>query len=292
MPTDWRETDERLIRRGELILELGFVENYRAELDAMNHGKEGRPYKHTPTYIQFLTAVRYLYQMPYRQLEGFTRSLHRLVPQLPPGDYSGLRKRSLALNPDPYQALKETDEPVTIAVDSTGIKVHRAGGWVERKHGKKKRYVKLHFAVDIETKEVVSLEISTDDVHDVKAFPGLVEEAEKRRRIACWLGDGAYDSGDVFEELEARGIEAVVKPRKNSVPGTASPARGRAVREFQELGYEDWAREKGYGRRWAAETAFSSFKRLFGEHSLARSMDSIRNELVAKVSLYNMLVNM
>jgi len=55
---------------------------------------------------------------------------------------------------------------------------------------------------------------------------------------------------------------------------------------------EDWAREKGYGRRWAAETAFSTFKRLFGEHSLARSMDSITRELVVKVSLYNMLVNM
>ena len=40
--------------------------------------------------------------------------------------------------------------------------------------------MKLHFAIDARTKEVVSLEISTDDVHDVKAFPGLVEEAEKR----------------------------------------------------------------------------------------------------------------
>ena len=66
MPTDWRKTDERLIRRGELILELSFVENYQNELDAMNHGKEGRPYKLTPTYIQFLTAFRILYGVPYR----------------------------------------------------------------------------------------------------------------------------------------------------------------------------------------------------------------------------------
>ena len=292
MPTDWRKTDERLIRRGELILELSFVENYQNELDAMNHGKEGRPYKLTPTYIQFLTAFRILYGVPYRQLEGFTRSLHKLIPQLPSGDYSGLRKRSLALNPDPYQALKETDEPITIAVDSTGVKVRLAGGWVERKHGKKKRYVKLHFAVDVETKEIVAMEVSTDDVHDVKAFPGLVKEANEKRRIACWLGDGAYDSGEVFEELEERGIEAVIKPRRNSVPGPGSSARGRVVREFQELGYEGWSREKGYGRRWAVETAFSTFKRLFGEHSLARSMDCITRELVAKVSLYNMLVNM
>jgi len=27
------------------------------------------------------------------------------------------------------------------------------------------------------------MEVSTDDVHDVKAFRGLVEEVEKRRRI-------------------------------------------------------------------------------------------------------------
>ena len=88
MATDWKQIDEKLIRRGELILELGFVEGYREELGAMNRGKEGRPYRLSRTYIQFLTAVRYLYRMPYRQLEGFTRALHRLVPQLPPGDYS------------------------------------------------------------------------------------------------------------------------------------------------------------------------------------------------------------
>ena len=108
---------------------------------------------------------------------------------------------------------------------------------MERKHGKKKRYVKLHFAVNVRTKEVVAMTVSTDDVHDIKAFQGLVKEAKETRRVACWLGDGAYDSGAVFEALEERGIEAVVKPSRNSVPGTASPVRGRAVREFQELGY-------------------------------------------------------
>ena len=82
---------------------------------------------------------------------------------------------------------------------------------MERKHGKKKRYVKLHFAVNVETKEIVAMKVSTDDMHDVKAFPGLVKEAEERRRIACWLGDGAYDSGMVFEELEARGIVAMAR---------------------------------------------------------------------------------
>jgi hypothetical protein len=292
MTTDWKQIDEKLIRRGELILDLDFVENYQEELNTMNTAKVGPPYRLTPSYIQLLATIRYLYSMPYRQLEGFTRSLHTLVPKLPPADYSGLRKRILALNPDPYWPLEEKEEPVAIAVDSTGVKVHRAGGWVERKHGKRKRYVKLHFAVDVESKEVVAMTVSTDDVHDVKAFQGLLEGAEKRRRVIQWLGDGAYDSGEVYEALEARGIKPAIKPRRNSVPDTASPARGRAVREFLGLGYDGWAVEKGYGQRWMAETAFSTFKRLFGEHSLSRTMENIAHELVAKVALYNMLVNL
>ena len=40
------------------------------------------------------------------------------------------------------------------------------------------------------------------------------------------------------------------------------------------------------------ETAYSTFKLLFGEHSLARSLVCIARELVGKVALYNMLVNM
>ena len=64
------------------------------------------------------------------------------------------------------------------------------------------------------------------------------------------------------------------------------------MEQFRDLGYKGWAEEKGYGRRWMVETAFSTFKRLLGEHSMARTMENITRELVAKVALYNMLVNM
>ena len=288
---DWQKIDEKLTRRGELILDTDLLEHHEEELKAVNRGKNGRPYQMAASYIQLLSAVRYLYQMPYRQLEGFTRTLHKLVPALPTGDYSGLRIRILSLPVDPYRGLKETNEPVSIAVDSTGIKVQKAGGWIERKHGKKKRYVKLHFAVNTETHEVVAMEISTDDVHDVKALPGLVEEAEGNVRVAKVIGDGAYDSGDVYEFLENRGIEAVVKPRRNARVDTGPPARRLAVGRVKQLGCEAWARVTGYGRRWAVETAYSTFKRLFGELSLARSFEGIARELAGMVALYNVLVN-
>jgi len=287
----WKKTDERLIRRGELILDTSLLESHEEELKTMNKGRRGRPYLLADTYVQLLSAVRYLYSMPYRQLEGFTRALHRLVPALPPGDYSGLRKRILRLPVDPYRGLKESAEPVSIAVDSTGISVHRAGGWIERKHGKKRRYVKLHFSVNTETKEVVAMEVSTDDTHDVKALPGLVEESERNARVAKLYGDGAYDSGKAYGLLEGRGIEPVIKPRRNARLDSGPPLRREAVALCRELGHEGWARLVGYGRRWAVETAYSTFKRLFGEHSLARSLENITRELVGKVALYNILAN-
>jgi hypothetical protein len=288
---DWKTVDERLIRRGELILDLESLRNHGEELRKMNQGRPGPRYKLADTYVRLLSVVRYLYCMPYRQLEGYTRILHTLIPELPSGDYSGLRKRILRLPVDPYEHLIGSNEPVTIAVDSTGISVHRAGGWIERKHGKKRRYVKLHFAVNTVTHEVVSMEVSTDDVHDVKVLPGLVGEARRNVRVAKVYGDGAYDSGKVYGLLEGLGVEAVVKPKGNARTGTGPPSRGRAVGMVRELGYATWKEFTGYGKRWAVETAYSTFKRLFGEHSMARDLVNIARELTGKVSLYNMLVN-
>ena len=288
----WKETDEKLIRRGELILDIESLKDHRQELKKMNKGKRGRSYRIANSYVQLLAVVRYLFSMPYRQLEGYTRILHRLVPDLPQADYSGIRKRILRLSVDPYKDLKDTSEPVTIAIDSTGVSVQKAGGWIERKHGKKKRYVKLHFAVNTVTHEVGAMEVSTDDVHDVKTLPGLLEESGRRVRVEKMIGDGAYDSGDVYRFLEDKGVEAVIKPRRNASTRAGPPARRRAVELCRELGYEAWARLTGYGARWAVETAYSTFKRLFGEHSLARSLESIAGELVGKVALYNLLVNM
>lgn len=288
---DWKAVDERLIRRGELILDLESLGNHEKELEEMNKGRPGPRFRIANSYIQLLAVVRYLFQMPYRQLEGYTRALHRLIPELPRADYSGIRKRIQRLPVDPYECLSESSEPVAIALDSTGVKVEKAGGWVERKHGKKKRYVKLHFAVRVDTHEVVSMEVTTDDVHDSKEAAGLLEGAERRANVEEALFDGAYDSEEVYEELEKRRIEAVVKPRSNARSDTGSFSRSVAVGMIRELGYGTWAETVGYGRRWAVETAYSTFKRLFGEGVMGRSLGSIALELAGKVALYNRLVN-
>jgi len=71
---DWKVVDERLIRRGELLLSLDFLDGYDGELEAMNRKKVGRPYRLTDRYVEFLGgavdwwsggAVRLLWAIPY-----------------------------------------------------------------------------------------------------------------------------------------------------------------------------------------------------------------------------------
>jgi hypothetical protein len=289
---DWRLVDERLIRRGELLLSLDFLEGYDYELSLLNDCKVGRPFKITDGYAVFLAVVRYLFSMPYRQVEGFTRALSRLIQRLPTVDYSWVRRRMLGLDLSPYESLRGCDGPVVIAVDSSGVSVHKCGGWVERLYGRKKRYVKIHFAVDVRTKEVLAMDVTTDDIHDSEVLPSLIANASRHRSIAEAFMDGAYDSSKTYALLRKMGINPIIKPRRNARTDRGPPERRSSVMILKTIGEKAWSRVMGYGRRWSAETAFSTFKRLYGEYCMAKNMENISKELMAKAYIYNMLINL
>jgi hypothetical protein len=39
------------------------------------------------------------------------------------------------------------------------------------------------------------------------------------------------------------------------------------------FGERGWSMFMGYGRRWAVETASSTYKRLYGEHTMSRNIE-------------------
>ena len=47
-----------------------------------------------------------------------------------------------------------------------------------------------------------------------------------------------------------------------------------------------------YGRKWTVETAFSTFKHLYGEYCASKNVETISKELAAKAYIYNMLINL
>jgi len=109
----WFVVDGGLIRRGELLLGLDFLEGYDVELTGLNVGKVGRPFNITVRCVEFLMVVRYLFSMPYRQLEGFTKALNRLIPELPSVNYSWVRRRILRLNPSLRGSLRGLEGPIS-----------------------------------------------------------------------------------------------------------------------------------------------------------------------------------
>jgi hypothetical protein len=233
-------------------------------------------------YVVFLAAGRCLFGVPYRQLEGFTRALHRLIPRLPPIDYSWLRRRILRLDLRPYTSLRGYDGPVSIAVDSSGVRVY----------GGRKRYIKIHFAVDINTKEAISMDVTIDDLHDSEVLPRLLKDASMNRDVAEAFMDGAYNTRGSYILLRRMGERPIIKPRASARTDRGPPERRASAAILKTFGERGWSMFMGYGRRWAVETALSTYKRLYGEHTMSRNIENIERELKTKAYIYNMLINM
>ena len=70
---NWPEYNEQLVVRGKFYLDFSFVRNWDKELERMNKGKEGAPYKFPDSYIKWLSVWKQW--TDYRSLEGISRAL-------------------------------------------------------------------------------------------------------------------------------------------------------------------------------------------------------------------------
>jgi hypothetical protein len=62
-----------------------------------------------------------------------------------------------------------------IAIDSTGIKVTNRGEGIRHKWNVKRGYLKIHRAVDIKKKRILSSQVTSEQVHDGKVLSELID---------------------------------------------------------------------------------------------------------------------
>jgi IS5 family transposase len=221
------------------------------------------------------------------------RFLSKHVEGLKVPDYSTIERRTNRLDVRLDESLIESNSPVTIAVDSSGVKVHNGGDWIRHVWKVKRGYLKIHFAVDIKTKQVVSMDVSSEKVHDGKRLKRLVNRAEQSVRVGRVLADGAYDSRANFNFLAGKHIKPVIRIRKGSVPRSrGSQARKLAVIEQQAFKPRSWSRIHRFGHRWRVEGVFSCIKRTFGEYVTAKKFVNMAREMAMKASIYNRFIAM
>jgi hypothetical protein len=126
------------------------------------------------------------------------------VPSIP--NYSTISRRVNSQNIR-ISERHEVGNDIVIAVDSTGIKVANRGEWIRHKWHVRKGYLKIHVAVDIKNKKIISLEVTNEEVHDGEMLKYLVDNASENNNVKGALADGMYDSNNNFRYLSKNHIK-------------------------------------------------------------------------------------
>lgn len=285
--SNWAEYDQALQQRGSLTVWIS--EEAFAEWEYHGPRQRGGQKRYSELAIETSLTFRGLYHLPFRQTEGFMRSLLGLLgSELDVPDHTTLSRRQGPLSVQ--IAVRPAQEAVHVVVDSTGLKVYGEGEWKVRQHGVSKRrtWRKLHLAVDEATGEIVAETLTENAVDDADQVPPLLDAVETP--ISAFGGDGAYDKKKVYEALQARAhaqgepITISIPPRKDAKiwqhGNCQAPPHPRDVnlRYIRQHGRKKWKRDSRYHRRSLSETAMFRYKRILGSHLASRTLTNQKTE--------------
>ena len=65
----WSKYNQSLVKRIDLLFDISFLESWEESLDKENEGKVGRPYEYPQEFFLFLSKIRSLWNVPFRELE-------------------------------------------------------------------------------------------------------------------------------------------------------------------------------------------------------------------------------
>ena len=245
---NWKTYNQELIKRGEILIERDF---FSAEQDKTKK-RPGRPKEYPDSLIIFTLIIKFLMRFAYRQLQGYLSSLFAgsgfKVPNFRTIHYR-FKKLAQILESQIIDFDSLPDNFV-IAIDATGLKLYNREEWNRKKHKRRSRkgWIKIHVAVDVESKQLVDVKITQDNVHDSKmAIPiveGVVEKAQsKGKKLEKVFADKGYDTHEIFNKLKQKGIVAGIIPRKSArIRGDS--ARDRVVRKLRRMGIRKyWEKE-------------------------------------------------
>lgn len=234
--------------------------------------------------------------IPLRQTEGLLSSLLDLMGvDLPVPDHTTISRRAARRTPAVSTALPVG--PITLVIDSTGLKVFGAGEWHRAKHGVRGRrtWRKLHLAVDAMTNTIVAATLTTTDDGDASQVGPLLDQTTGP--IDTVMADGAYDGEPSYQTIAERdaGTTVVIPPRATAVLSdaaeTAPTQRDRHIQTIAERGRLGWQRQTDYGKRSKAETAMARYKRILGDQLRARTLPGQQTEAAIGVAVLNRMID-
>jgi hypothetical protein len=294
-----KQYNRALINRGNLTVWINedVIESWYADPKDDQPSDRGRPRVYSDLCIQMALTLRSLFHFPLRATQGFIEGLVQLLEiDLEVPCYTQLSRRAGKLEVR-YYSEKTRKKPVDLVVDSTGLKIYGEGEWKMRTHGKQKRrtWRKLHLAVNADSFQTVSMELTLATIHDDEVMPALLKEQKKVEHV---YADGAYISKDCFDSIVSCGARAKIALRsgtglvkKNPLPGQLE--RNRLVQEIWKAGGRiAWKKTSGYHRRSLVETQMYRFKTILGSSLSSRSTINQIAEAKTKILILNRMTRL
>ena len=292
--TNWAAYDAGLRARGSLTVWFTpeAIEAWKAE---PRTGRGGQP-RYSALAITTALTLRAVFRLALRQTEGLVASVIALLGlDLAVPDHSTLSRRAETLEvPRPRCGR----EPVHLLVDSTGLRLCGPGGWLEEKHGTRRRraWRVLHLATDADTGHIVASVLTDHGTDDGSRVGPLLDQVDGP--VAPLTGDGAYDQEGVYSGVAARHPEAavIVPPRSSAVPSetaeTAPTQRDRHLQTIAETGRMGWQKASGYNLRARAEAAMGRFKQVIGDGLRSRTDQRRATEVEVAVHALNRMLEL
>lgn len=255
-------------------------------------GKRGAQPVYSDIAIETMLALRLLFHLPLRQTEGFLHAVLTLMGlALPCPDHTTLSRRNATVEVR-RQVDRAPQGPISLIVDSSGLKVCGQGEWLPQKHGEKqgKRWKKLHLGVD-DQGQIIAATVTESHEQDPSQVPELLSQVD--HVIDRFIGDGIYDQAPVYAAVarHSPGARVIVPPRKDAVlssqVATSPTQRDGHILAIASNGRFPWKRTSGYYAQSHAENAFSRYKRIFGGRLRAKKDEAQEREASIACGLLN-----
>jgi hypothetical protein len=293
---NWSEYDKALVRRGSITFWMS--DDFEKTWMYTGEKQRGSQFEYSDQAILVMLTVKEVFHLTNRGVEGFVRSLFRLIKiDLPVPDHSTLSKRGKGLK---VNLPKKSSQSLNIVMDSTGLKIHGEGEWKVRQHGVSKRrtWRKLHVGANPEDGEIQAVLLTENNISDDEAVEALLEHI--KQDIEKFAADGAYDKRKVYDSLNAHspGVNILIPPRKNAriwKHGNSKAERLKRdenLRSIRKHGRKEWKKQSGYHIRSLAETAMFRLKTIFGDELSARLLETQTTQALIRCAALNKMTHL
>jgi len=90
---NWSKYNLFLVKRIEMLMDASFLDTWKDDLERENEEKVGIPFEYPQEFFVFLSKIRFLWNVPFRELEAFVMNIVKLTGKFCPISYVAIFQR-------------------------------------------------------------------------------------------------------------------------------------------------------------------------------------------------------